>query len=373
MASREPSARKLHNAYRTGNLDALVSAMSGSQQAEWYRAVVRQALWYLEPLLETPDEQQVAAMARLWLDAPSGAQADAIIEFALQSGMVSPLSVPGFAPQNRIQRVQMLMPRTLNGHPMQQLLLALVADTPETAISAVGTIALRRAPSSGNASSMLARRWQLDAAWAILNDQPVPPLEGFSGQDREADYRAGKLGALLEAMTADQQALFRYALFEQSVSRIPPPPDELIDPVRTLFEACLRAARRWLDQPTVANAEEVHKEASAVERAAPPRAAQGIQALGLLADLRGFARDEAARVAARAAQTLSQTLTADPETAAGAIVALDVSLFLAVDMDETFDEDTADLPTEPTRSQQEWWQVEAAWAILNDRPVPPLP
>jgi len=60
-----------------------------------------------------------------------------------------------------------------------------------------------------------------------------------------------------------------------------------------------------------------------------------------------------------------QTVTADPALAAQLIAKLDVTLF--------YSEDESPSVEPPTHKQLAWWEVEAAWAILNGNTLPPLP
>jgi hypothetical protein len=370
--------------YQGGKLDALLRRMTAHQQLQWQRAVVEQALWYIRPLLKEPQELHILEMTQQWLNAPSDTQATALIDYVFQVNILQPM--PGLRIQSNTpaQRIQFALSKTLNAEKIKNLLLTIAPDSHYQASTAGIALAASKAPFSANYQETTAavktltteaRRWQLDTAWAILNDAPIPLLINASADDMEAQYRAGNLTALITHMNIEQQQRFRLALMHLLLRRIPPLSPQLTNPIWASLQACMDAAQHWLDDPLPTHAAALRMYASSVEHVAPPHASKGLEAL---ADFKGFAENQLVRVAVQSAQALTQTLDADLTTVSRLIVQLDVSLLQGIDIaDEIFDEEkpskpSVNLQSEPTRKQAEWWQVEAAWAIINDVKLPSL-
>jgi hypothetical protein len=373
--------------YRAGDLDGVVRCMTADQQATWRRALIQQALWHLNAIMTSPVEQRVLGLAQRWAQRPSDETVDELINLVFASGIVRPLTLPHWQPQSRLQQVRLSMATSPGAEKIRYLLQALVADAHDEAASAVTTLAATTVPFRGDAGAVteavnamvaVARRWQLDAAWAVLYERPLPPFPALT-HDAEGDYRAGRLGALLARLSDDQQRRCRIALMSLLLSRIPPGPYRpMKEAVRQQWQACLDAARRWLEEPGARHAGALRQAVVLLEQMAPEPPPQGPAALRLLLDLSAFAHDELARTALAVARALDQTVAGDlGETAA--IAALELSYLESADLDdEMFDEDAdeADRPAPhpgPTRKEAEWWELEAAWAILNGQPLPPLP
>jgi hypothetical protein len=164
------------------------------------------------------------------------------------------------------------------------------------------------------------------------------------------------------------------------LSRVPPGPyHPMQEAVLRQWQACLDAARRWLEVPDAARAGALRQAVALLEEIGPEPRPQGAGALRLLLDLSAFAQDELARTALAVARAMEQTVAGDLGEAAAAIAALELSYLESADLgDEMFDEDTeeVDRPAPhpgPTRKQAEWWALEAARAILSEQPLPPLP
>lgn len=374
--------------YRVGDLDGLVRCMTPDQQATWRRALIQQALWYLNAVLTSPVEQRVLALAERWVQSPSDDTLDELLKLVFESGMLRPLTLPDWQPQSHSQQVQLSLATSPGAEKIRYLLQALVADSTEDAASAVTTIAASTVPFSGDAGAItgavnamvaVARRWQLDAAWAVLQDRPFPPFQAIT-PDAEGDYRAGRLGPLLARLSEDQQRRYRIALMSLLLSRVPPGPyHPMREDVRRQWQACLDAARRWLEEPEATHAAALRQAVALLEQMAPEPRPGGLAALRLLLDLSAFAQDELARTALAAARAMEQTVAGDLSKAAASIAALELSYLESADLDdEMFDEDAeeVDRPAPhpgPTRKQAEWWALEAVWAILNEQPLPPLP
>lgn len=381
---RSKNMEKARAEYQNGKIDALLRRMTTNQQLQWQRAVVEQALWYIRPLLNEPQELHILELAQQWLNAPSDIQAAALIDYAFQVNIFRPMTGLRIQSNTLAQRIQFALSNTPKAEKIKNLLLTIAPDSHDQASSAVITLAASQAPFSANYQETAAvvktlttqaRRWQLDTAWAILNDAPIPLLVKVSSDDVESPYREGNLTALITHMDSDQQQRFRMALMHLLLRRIPPISHQLSNPMWASLKLCMDAAQNWLEDPRSTHAVTLKTYAASVEQAAPSRAPKGLEAL---ADFKGFAENQLAQVAVQSARTLVQTLDADLTTAADLIVKLDVSLLQGIDIaDEVFDEDkplvpAANLQSEPTRKQAAWWQVEAAWAIINGAKLPSL-
>jgi hypothetical protein len=164
------------------------------------------------------------------------------------------------------------------------------------------------------------------------------------------------------------------------LSRIPPGPyHPMREAARRQWQACLEAARRWLEAPEATRAAALGQAVALLEQMGPEPPPQGLAALRQLLDLSAFAQDELARTALQVARAMDETVSGDLHKAAAAIATLELSYLESADLDdEMFDEDAEEvgMPAPhpgPTGKQREWWEREAAWAILNEQPLPPLP
>jgi hypothetical protein len=183
--------------YRAGDMEGMVRYMTPEQQAAWRRALIQQVLWHLNPILTSPVEQRVLEPAQRWVQSPSDDTVDDLIKQVFESGMLRPLTLRDRQPRDRSQQVQLSMATSPGAEKIRCLLEALVADSTDDAASAVTTMAASTVPFSEdagavteavNAMAAVARRWQLDAAWAVLHERPLPPL-GEITPDAEGDYR----------------------------------------------------------------------------------------------------------------------------------------------------------------------------------------
>jgi hypothetical protein len=156
-------------AYLAGNLDALIGRLSPAQQLAFRQAVVRQCIHTLEqrlvPDLENDqDAYKGLHFARRWLDDPDSVNVE----------------------QAKIAALGEIIDGGVRYHDYHEVFLEpiflIAADdlsqAARHAIHAVTTVALW-APRGEGAQEIIeaARRWQVEAAWAILRDQPIPALE----------------------------------------------------------------------------------------------------------------------------------------------------------------------------------------------------
>jgi hypothetical protein len=378
---------KLRGAYQVGNLDALIRHLSPEQQAALHRAVVGQALHYVEARLTHADEQQMVTLIYQWLNVPTDDQVDALLDHVFGAGLlITTAEFAQYAAEGRVQRVHFSQSNMQRSDFIRDLMIVVVPSNVQLAAWTAASLAPRAVPMDldnfdadaftrdVHAASEAAKRWQIEAAWAIIHNRPVPPLAGFASDDMEGEYRAGRLDALIGRMTEDQRARFRRALMEQLVQGIPPIPAMVSDGLRDQWRALIDAARRWLDAPTPELASEI---STTAERVASMGTQSRMDMLRSLLDLTGMARRMMEQSAAKGARQIASVLNADLNSAAQAIVhgQNDFSLWEESPMDDVQSEEewealeNAPVPPQVDRRR---WQVEAAWAILQDRPLPPL-
>jgi hypothetical protein len=164
-------------AYEAGNIPVLIMHMNLEQQAALQRAIVQQVVWHVERLLRMnlTEHQPELDLLNHWLADPQAASA-----IVRQIG-IGPNGDPIFT-QNEVARATIFLLRRIY---------VSLGNTTTNAVSviiharliALGLGDTLYAPRSPNGRLILpdivsnARRWQIEAAWAILNDQPIPPLE----------------------------------------------------------------------------------------------------------------------------------------------------------------------------------------------------
>jgi hypothetical protein len=164
----------LRGAYLAGNPDALLDAMNDPQQRLYQRAVIGQALAPARGVLLAEGEgveREVPGLVARWLDDPEGAATQDDLAYA--SGLLLDQTMNPALPV-RCQRV------------LAYFLAHAVFLTPAMAgVAALhiidnvkrlwGVPAGQTVAQTGEA----ARRWQVEAAWAILQGREPPPLENF--------------------------------------------------------------------------------------------------------------------------------------------------------------------------------------------------
>lgn len=175
-------------AYLAGNLDALLARMGEAQQQRFHQAVVRQALACVERYADRlPREQPIAhclAAIRRWLAEPSPQHADLV--------RTSYDAVHRLFHRDPMRHVDWReWKRRALDVPINALVYLSFAvisrrDAPHSALIVARRVAEADIPSGDEADRQAARsvaqrearRWQIEAAWAILQhrDPPAPDL-----------------------------------------------------------------------------------------------------------------------------------------------------------------------------------------------------
>jgi hypothetical protein len=156
-------------AYLAGNLDALIKHLSPAQQVTFKQEVVRQCVHLLEQRLpgdETNDQGQYAGVrfGRQWLANPDSVDIQAAMTMAVAE------AIDGGVRYHDYHEI-FLQPIYIIGS----------TDLLYAAREAVRTASVTAfwQPNGKDVyqSAEAALHWQVEAAWAILRHQPVPPLE----------------------------------------------------------------------------------------------------------------------------------------------------------------------------------------------------
>lgn len=146
-------------AYQARNLDALIAHLSEPQTAEFRRALIRQSIALLEPRLPPSDQTWGEYMgihtARQWLDNPAAVD----LKRAVAAAQMDILD----------GNVRYFDYSEVMHYPIFAI------DAPDLAKAAqwVRYIAKGLGLVGGVDS---AHQWQLDAAWALITDHPLPPI-----------------------------------------------------------------------------------------------------------------------------------------------------------------------------------------------------
>jgi hypothetical protein len=142
-------------AYLAGDLKALIGLMAGEQGFRFKQAMVRQAVHYIEGRLPPEDEDEGessgVAFARRWLENPTDENAHAAGAYAYFDAMDG----------------------GVRNHDFQDIYNEPAWATAYDDLGSVASATLRTAPAG---QEVAARRWQVEAAWAILQGEEVPAL-----------------------------------------------------------------------------------------------------------------------------------------------------------------------------------------------------
>jgi hypothetical protein len=381
---------KLRGAYHVGNLDALIRHMPPDQQAALHSAIVEQALQYAEPRLTHADEQHMVTLIRQWLDDHSDASIDALLEHVFGAGLlITPPNMMQYAQEGRRQRVHFSRSNMHRAHVIRDVMIVVMPANLPLSARTGASLAMHAMSTdfSGDfdfeaynrdvqAEVAAAKRWQIEAAWAIIHNRPIPTIDGYVTDDPEGEYRAGRLDLLIAHMNDAQQIQFRQALVQQILYAIPPISALVSKPVRERWQTLIDAARRWLDTPTPENTIEVTGIAQLIDRTVA-QSKPGILRNVLTLNLNELARRSVEEAAVKGAKQIAHAVASHPEKAALEIVQAENDFMLWEDspLDDVESEEeyealeNAPIPPHVDRRR---WQVEAAWAVLNDRPLPPL-
>jgi hypothetical protein len=322
-------------AYLAGNLKALIARMDETQQAQFHRAIVEQAIWNVERVLLPENDTQRRAMQelRLWLTIGDHSHIDIA---ALILGHNADGGFLHSAAQSAIESARChTLPVASNR----------AQDTARHA--ADEEIQRAGEPHDGlhRRAGWSARRWQIEAAWAILINQEMPALADFVENNLQGIYRSGNLPGLIENMGIEQQRHFMQVMIAQTLEfarQALPAPD------RDQGEHdCLDAARQCFENPnsdTIAAFQAAHEQYEFRVMGTPnTRVGEAALHSAIFAGQVAMSGDphEIAEMSYRGITKAAKSIR--------------------------------DKGYEWIFSHNiHWWQIEAAWAILHDEPIPPL-
>jgi hypothetical protein len=323
-------------AYTVGNLDALVEAMSAEQRITYRVAVIRQVLGVFKGeiarrALTNPALQDFLAAMDRWLAEPTDANAASLIQ--------------------HINSLENNIPLEFG---LQKLAFAVGTPKPDFPRYVRGIIA-----ESGSLPALhtevlnaLITQWQLEAAWAVMRRSAIPPepasdsaaLEGLLGNAHWC-YEKRLLNLLVQHFTLAQWVQFRNAILHQAVWLVDHglPPDRVSPDYRVWVDQ----AQHWLDQPAEMT-KQVHQQAMWAVGQFRRRSAPTSDALAMLVTL--FDPD-----AVPQHQALHDAT----------IVTIIASIFAGPYADNSTVEKRM-----LRRETAHQWQIEAAWAIYNNEPIP---
>jgi hypothetical protein len=164
----------LRGAYLAGNLDALLDAMTEPQQRRYHQAVIEQALAPAQGVLLSEGEgieREVPGLVARWLGDPEGAGAQDDLAYA--SGLLLDQTMNPALPM-RYQRVL--------AYFMAHAVFLTPAMSGIAARHIIGNVKRLWGVPAGQTTTQTdeaASRWQIEAAWAILQGRSLPPLEDF--------------------------------------------------------------------------------------------------------------------------------------------------------------------------------------------------
>jgi hypothetical protein len=347
-------------AYIVGNLPALIPHLTPDQQVALHRAIVAQALYFAEPGI-TSAEMEVSALIRRWMDGSVGISDEALVDHVFQTGILqtgpnSDLVTPG----SLHSRIYYARAQTNAVHLLREVLLILTWDNlPQyNPLLHILMRTFNYRHFSGDVKQALdltlaeAKRWQVEAAWAILQHRDPPPLDNLEPGDAEANYRAARLDLLIARMSEEQQIRFRQALLRQFLLGVTPIPDQAGESLRAMWQTYLECTYHWLDTPTInsilhmkTTARQIQWEAGQSRRHPAPTVIEHN-----LVD---------------AVWQIYNCAVHDLHEAAMKNLAYRHS-FWSWDAPPAAEDETI-----PVNQHRRDWQLDTAWAILHDQPIPP--
>lgn len=198
-------------AYVAGNIDALIGKLNQEQQKRFRRAVIEQALAYGDKVANYEVMRVVLREIRQWLADADEARM-LYLELLLQSYEErGDLSDDEYLTSRVAERIFQCA--------IESNLAQAVRYSMEAARYHADVMLIRQGewnprgiyPSVGRAI-WLARRWQIEAAWALLQGRGIPPLDESASDEMRKAYRAGDLPALIGQMTPEQRNRFKETL-----------------------------------------------------------------------------------------------------------------------------------------------------------------
>jgi len=198
-------------AYVAGNIDALIDLMNEEQRKRFRRAVIEQALAYGNMIATHEVMRSVLRETRQWLIDSDPARIFNLELLLQQYDEQGDHTDDEFLTSRVAERIFQCA--------IQTDLAQAVRCSMEAARYHEDVLLIRTGewsprgiyPSVGRAM-WLARRWQIEAAWSLLQGRGIPPLDGSTSDDIWTAYRTGDLPALVSQMTLEQQHRFQETL-----------------------------------------------------------------------------------------------------------------------------------------------------------------
>jgi hypothetical protein len=318
--------------YRAENLHALIEGMDSQQRQRFRSSVIDHTIWYVERALAS-DETLAQNLIVAVRAATNGDTSQ------LDSFLSSIDSLEYF--------VREMISRLIDAArtPDEETTAVLAR---QTAMWAQELLSPRQgswpgASSDGTKEEWIVRRWQVEAAWAILRGGNPPANDGVLNDPLQHAYASSNLKRLIAHMSPSQWQAFRHSLISQA-ARIA---DTVLPSEQRDFGArrCLELVNQHLDMPD----KTVLAECAAITEKYMKR-------------LTTLAHGEPSPIEIHAAFHCANALMQGDERFTDSVL---FALYSAAKQMPYGDQWLKDHPIRE-------WQIEAAWSILNDTPIPPL-
>jgi hypothetical protein len=357
------SSVSARGAYTVGNLDALIQLMNGEQQDRFRLAIVKQAWDYIKTTLDPRDEEDLQYRLNRLIgffyrylvayDAVEKTDEDEILremrEYATQYSQVD-VTAAAFSG---------IYGSAFGDLPRLALIMAVrygdvhAADCGDLRTAYCDTVAT------------LIKRWQVVAAWAVLHGGPIPESPSITSdqilarmRDLPAMYQEKNLDALIYLMDQDHLIQFRSAVLGQALHNA----EKLLQPLSpdAPQHAMLKTLTGWLPFPDKPEPSE-HEQLTVgeIDHSQYPQVSEALHAL--IEAFQHFSNPALADYHRRAAfGALRARLLARYMTLARSRYVILAAL------------NHPQSDSELALANARLWQIEVAWAILHDDPIPPL-
>jgi hypothetical protein len=340
-------------AYLAGNLRALVDSMSHEQQLTFRHSIVREAALVVRELIERwsgeskpiPESvQQDLDIALRWVAAPGAGSLEAV---AVRAQDIRPGRLYLTNPETIVQR---LLVTIVQHEAIAAQEVTRVFYTGRT-IEDYSSVDRRRGNARNEVQRVLLNRWFLDNAWAIRQGKgplPAPLMDAdrLDALSRDSDNmrRTGNLYALVDLLDYSQVEQFRQIVISTSIACI----KRTIPRYFSTFDAdqaVLDTLQQWLESDVEFSSDDLYRHF----RELPGRARRDPFAKAIEKVARCF-------IVGWPVETIASFCTE--------------AIYL-------LHQGASDLPAEyniviETGARFKQWQVDVAWAILHDNPIPPL-
>jgi hypothetical protein len=332
-------------AYLAGNFRALIKLLNDDQRRAFGAALVTQALWHVDRLVESgyASDRHAIAEIRSWLAdlEPVSAERYAnLAQFFVLDGTETHL----------ISQLAMYAQRFISYYVVlhDEVIGARFAGTIAAAVSdlehfhTVGSWDRADTHRASRRAVSAARRWQAEAIRALLQNRELPALEGFISEDAQGEYRSHNLPALIERMTAQQRSRFKRALLMQLASSL------------TARDVDADLAEGWQTLISALNAWVAAQSSAETVIISAQQVIQTIERRLWDSRLPVPTEPRPYRIM-RIAQDVKKMMTDGDDLER---IAEGIAITL--------------LEQGWSGRSPNWWQIESAWAILHDDPIPPL-